>query len=101
MKKINIPIHKHTPKRYSMSFWLINIDGQPSWAKAKPLVTDLQRVPKRSERLEITLRRIAHSQQGIVSPLFNSKDCNQTPTKKLGIFKNIWQNKIRNDNEVF
>lgn len=96
MREINIPIHKHTPKRYRKSVWIIRdmfkIGTATLYATNMyntPLVTDLQRVPKvgidKSNGIDYT--QVAY---------FGSAWGN---TKKLGIFKNLWQNKIRRKND--
>jgi len=106
MKKINIPIHRHTPKRYRLSRYIISgndkfvgykdyrdmisnifIYQQPS------LVTDLQRVPKKPKSfLELGMVQVSDK---LIGSYFGLDFAKANPTKKLGFWRNLWQNKIR------
>lgn len=103
-----IKIHKHTPVRRKRSVWVIdglyNFGGYSCNGQNTPLVTDLQRVPKCS---------IKDEYKAAIDKVFTGDGLYETTdgkywvqpknpyksdlfiTKKLGIFKNIWQNKIR------
>jgi len=84
MKKINIPIHKHTPKRYRQSIYRTDTQynyttGSGNWVA---LVTDLQRVYK-IKNANIT---------GYTPYKSLADELNKMP---IGFWRNLWQNKIR------
>lgn len=97
MKKIRpyrgvykIPTHKHNKKRYRQSIYRTDTQynyttGSGDWVA---LVTDLQRVPKRGKQNPETYP-IPDGYKLVISP------DGYWRTKKLGIFKNLWQNKIK------
>lgn len=98
MKKINIPIHKHTPKRYSRSRWLVLItqDGFQIPVSYTPLVTDLQRVPKSEDLYTGTEYPYRKNDMVVEFAELNGLPISpDIPTKKLGFWRNLWQNKIR------
>lgn len=103
MKKINIKIHKHTKVRYRKSGWVTQlicgtglsnniIDGY-----FVPTVTDLQRVPK----IILPSRPVGGKRFAAIYLDEYDKITKNTvggtvyPTKKLGFWRNLWQNKIR------
>ncbi len=105
MKKINIPIHKHTPKRYRQSIYRTDTQynyttGSGDWVA---LVTDLQRVPRGVNYITLNMDGTANKPiihwENIIATDKELKSIEKNiaypETKKLGFWRNLWQNKIK------
>lgn len=113
MKKINIPIHSHTKVRRKRSVWVIDglydFCGYSCNGQNTPLITDLQRVPKGSiadiynQSVDFALRYPGtcfgggkeDNMTAFLADEFRKAGFEPYPTKKLGFWRNLWQNKIR------
>jgi len=98
MKKINIPIHKHTPVRRKRSVWIIDglyhFGGYSCNGQNIPLVTDLKRVPKSDVFIKVWVERLKYALPTDYMGIKFEAGVYGKP-KKLGFWRNLWQNKIK------